>query len=157
MKALTFAAALLLAGHVRAAELPNRVLTPGAARLGLTVEQICVTKWSRDLRHVTAAMKAETFRRYGYSGNDDRRCIPDERGRRCEIDHLVPRELGGADILSNLWPEPYGGRWNATIKDRLENRLHKLVCSGELDLEKAQRAIAEDWIAAYRRYVQEGR
>ena len=37
------------------------------------------------------------------------------------------------------------------MKDRLENRLHRLVCAGALDLEEAQDEIAADWIASYRR------
>jgi hypothetical protein len=43
--------------------------------------------------------------------------------------------------------------WNARVKDRLENRLHHLVVVGQVDLKTAQRDIAEDWIAAYKKYV----
>jgi hypothetical protein len=50
-------------------------------------------------------------------------------------------------------PEPYDIEWNARVKDRLENHLHAMVCSGETDLRAAQKAIASNWIAAYRRYV----
>jgi len=39
------------------------------------------------------------------------------------------------------------------VKDKLENRLHKLVCVGAIDLQTAQRAIATNWIEAYRKYV----
>ena len=39
------------------------------------------------------------------------------------------------------------------MKDKLENKLHKLVCDGAIDLKVAQRAIATDWIEAYRKYV----
>jgi hypothetical protein len=35
----------------------------------------------------------------------------------------------------------------------LEDRLHALVISGKLDLETAQREIATDWIAAYKKYI----
>jgi hypothetical protein len=38
------------------------------------------------------------------------------------------------------------------MKDRLENRLHQMVCAGQLDLTTAQQAIASDWVAAYKRY-----
>jgi hypothetical protein len=76
--------------------------------------------------------------------------VPDKQGRRCEIDHLISRELGGADDVRNLWPEAYGtSPRNAVRKDRLENALHKEVCAGGLTLEAAQKAIATDWIAAY--------
>ena len=68
------------------------------------------------------------------------------------MDHLISLELGGSNRLNNLWPEPYDITWNAHVKDRLENRLHELVCTGQLDLMTAQRAIATDWISAYKRY-----
>jgi len=42
--------------------------------------------------------------------------------------------------------------WNAHVKDRLENELHRLVCAGQLPLDTAQRDIATDWIAAYQAY-----
>src|ERR1700736_4831532 len=42
--------------------------------------------------------------------------------------------------------------WNAQVKDRLENRLHELVCSGQIDLKTAQQDIAADWIGAYKIY-----
>jgi hypothetical protein len=35
----------------------------------------------------------------------------------------------------------------------LEDRLHALIVNGKLDLETAQREIATDWIAAYKKYV----
>src|SRR5579871_5141501 len=76
--------------------LPDASITPGLARAGLTVEQICTIQWGKDERHVTESMKRQVFQEYGLSGNDDAACVPDEHGRHCEIDHLVSRELGGA-------------------------------------------------------------
>jgi hypothetical protein len=35
---------------------------------------------------------------------------------------------------------------------RLENRLHKEVCSGALTLEEAQQGIAKDWRGLYQKY-----
>ena len=43
--------------------------------------------------------------------------------------------------------------WNAQVKYRLEGKLHELVCSGQLDLKRAQQAIASNWIEAYKFYV----
>lgn len=34
-----------------------------------------------------------------------------------------------------------------------ENKLKHLVCSGRMSLADAQRAIANDWISAYKRFV----
>lgn len=81
---------------------------------------------------------------------------PGKKGICCEVDHLIPLELGGSNRETNLWPELYDIEWNAHVKDRIESRLHKLVCSGAVDLETAQKAIAADWIAAYRKYEAEG-
>ena len=103
----------------QAADVPDLHLTPGAVRAGLSKTKICSIKWGLDARHVTPAMKREVFARYGYSGNDDPQCVPAGK-RRCEIDHLISRELGGADEVINLWPQAYGtSPWNAVLKDKL--------------------------------------
>ena len=41
---------------------------------------------------------------------------------------------------------------SASVKDQLENHLHALVCSGQLGLSTAQRAIAGDWFTAASTY-----
>ncbi|MFC3532883.1 HNH endonuclease [Vogesella facilis] len=153
MRALFLAAQLLLLSlPARAGDIPDLALTPGTVRSGLTREQICSIKWGRDERHVTAAMKREIFLRYGYSGNDDPQCVPAGK-RRCEVDHLVSRELGGADEIDNLWPQAYGtSPWNAVLKDKLENRLHKEMCAGSITLEAARQMLVNDWREAYRQY-----
>jgi hypothetical protein len=74
--------------------------------------------------------------------------------REYEIDHLISLELGGSNDIKNLWPESCRTEpWNARAKDKLENRLHELVCTGQILVEDAQRAIAQDWIAAYQHFV----
>ena len=68
----------------------------------------------------------------------------------CELDHLVPLELGGADGMGNIWPECGP---NATVlenryfkvKDRVENYLADEVRAGRVPLATAQRGIATDW------------
>jgi hypothetical protein len=56
-----------------------------------------------------------------------------------EIDYLVTPQLGGAADIRNLWPQPsLNTVWNARVKDALEDRLHDLVCSGQLGLATAQ-------------------
>lgn len=118
-------------------------VTPGLTR-PLSRAAVCATKWGRDRRHVTEAMKRRVFAAYG---------IPLSQRSRFEVDHLIPRELGGADDERNLWPQPYTGALNAHMKDRLENALHRQVCAGTLTLEHAQQAIRIDWVAAFGRYV----
>jgi len=51
----------------------------------------------------------------------------------CELDHLVSLELGGADDLSNIWPEcsPGYAGWSGAgfrDKDKFENYFHRMVC-----------------------------
>ena len=99
MKRIVTAIGLCIAvGSAWTGDIPDLKKTPGAIRAGLTTEKICSTKWGKDERHVTASMKQEVFTRYGYSGNDDQKCVPSGK-RRCEIDHLISRELGGADEI----------------------------------------------------------
>lgn len=143
----------VVSAQARDLTLPDPSLTPGVTRPGLSKAVICTTKWGKDARHVTAAMKADVFAAYGLSGNDDPACVADKNGRHCEIDHLISRELGGADDVRNLWPEPYGTvPWNAGRKDRVENRLHKEVCAGNISLAEARKAIRTDWRIPYKRY-----
>lgn len=124
--------------------LPNLDLTPGVIR-GLTSATVCTTRWGLDRRHVTEAMKREVARHYGIRRSS---VVAAGKGRCCEWDHLIPRELGGADAVANLWPQQWA---DAHKKDRLENWLHREVCAGRLTLEAAQREIVENWPAAFAR------
>ena len=146
---------LLLVGLAWADDIPNLQITPGAVRAGLSKTKICSIKWGKDERHVTAAMKRQVFAAYGYSGYDDLRCVPAGK-RTCEIDHLISRELGGADEVSNLWPQAYGtSPWNAVLKDKLENRLHKELCAGNITLKSARDILVTDWREGYKKYYGE--
>jgi 5-methylcytosine-specific restriction endonuclease McrA len=154
---------LLLASPAAAAEascpvnltLQNDELTPGATRK-LSKKTICSTRWGIDKRYVTQRMKQGVYESYGLSGPKDKCCVPDKHGRRCEIDHLVPRSLGGADEVENLWPQPYGSQpWNATRKDRLEVRVSKEYCKGNISLEVARGMMTGDYRIAYRHYFGE--
>src|SRR5437879_45129 len=74
---------------------PDLTLTPGAVR-PLSKATICKIKWGKDARHVTDTMKKQVFAAYG---------IPWAQHTMYEVDHLIARELGGADDTKNLWPE----------------------------------------------------
>ena len=136
--------------------LPDFATTPGAINPDVTQanigDTICVRGWTRLVRppfEYTEAIKRQLVRNSGYL---------DHRLSHYELDHLVPLELGGAPSdVRNLWIElrdaPDG--WGADRKDELEGSLNHLVCDGQLTLAAAQREIAVNWIAAYRRYVLE--
>jgi hypothetical protein len=120
------------------------------AVVGLSVASLCQPGYAKGARDVPAPLKRAVFVRYGMEGNRIAYCAGSGG---CVIDHLVSLELGGANDIRNLWPEPYDGPWNARDKDRLEDRLHRMVCRRSLPLAVAQTMIARDWIDAYRRWV----
>jgi 5-methylcytosine-specific restriction endonuclease McrA len=59
-----------------------------------------------------------------------------KRVRRLEIDHLIPRSIGGADDEQNLWPQCYEQvkpdksqqENGAHKKDQLETYIHAQLC-----------------------------
>jgi len=142
--------ALLLAAVISGAPVPNTMpnpaITPGVAvSPEMPLQQLCTTKWGKDHRAVTEGMKMSVYHAYGFTGPKDPRCTPDAHGKTCEIDHLWSRENGGADDVRNLWPEPYGGPWNAHDKDRLENALHADICVKHSITPLQARAALSDW------------
>ena len=134
--------------------LPNPHLTPGVDDQRVTQANIhrtiCVPGYSKSVRppeSYTEPLKRELIAEYG---NSDRRL------RDYELDHLRSIELGGSPTdPRNLWPQPHHviGGWGSYAKDRLENRLHRLVCRGKVSLSQARVAISMDWIAAYKQYI----
>jgi hypothetical protein len=124
--------------------LPDANMTPGDT-FDVTAQDICALGYARKVRDVPLEMKREVYHEYGIKSHG-----PGDY----EIDHLIPLELGGSNSIKNLWPESHRtSPWNAQVKDRLEDKLHELVCGGQLDLKTAQRAIASNWIEAYKKYV----
>lgn len=134
--------------------LPNSARTPGA--LNPSVNQadinrtICVPGWTTTVRppsSITTQLKVQQLASgYAYKG--------DTATGDYEEDHLISLELGGApSATTNLWPEPYSSLGGARVKDRVENRLHTLVCDHSITLATAQHAIASNWWTAYQTYV----
>ena len=130
------------ATHVGDPILPDPQLTPGAV-LTTDPSVVCHPGYSATVRHTSGKLKHDVYVAYGM----------DRRNGHYEIDHLIPLSIGGADVGANLWPQSYDGApWNAHVKDRLELRLLRLVCHGEVPMIKAQHDIARNWIAAYQKY-----
>jgi len=134
----------LLPAVALAAPLPDPKLTPGEA-LPVSLQELATPGRTHRERNVSAKINRQVLAEYG---------IAHAKKGKYQFDHLIPLELGGANTLKNIWPEPTTGEWNAHRKDQLENRLHRLVISGSLDLQTAQRAIAFNWIAAFKTYVE---
>ena len=151
--AVALAALLLLAGiavmlprgsAMRGGDaIPNVTLTPGAT-IPIGLEDVCTAPPSNNDPAVPDDLKRQVLKEYG---------LNDRSATAYEIDYLVTPQLGGATNIRNLWPQPsLHTVWNARVKDALEDRLHKMVCNGQLDLTTAQREISQDWVAAYKKY-----
>ena len=122
--------------------LPIALLTPGAS-WNVTVAELC-KPGAREHREVPAAVRLQVLRGYGMEG---------VASGEYQLDYLITPELGGAPDAQNLWPQRYASRvWNAHVKDQLERLLPQMVCQGKLSLRTAQRDIASDWVAAYKKY-----
>ena len=121
--------------------LPDRGCTPGARYQHATTARVCRPGYAGSVRKVSDRSKDAVYAEYGLSRHFN--------GRNGEVDHLVSLELGGSNVRANLFPEAASPRPGSHDKDRLENRLHDEVCSGQMSLRRAQREIATDWVAAY--------
>jgi len=138
--------------HVKAVDaasgkvLPDPACTPGAVDPGVTqsnlAQTICRSGYSASVRAPateTDKAKQGSLRQYG-----------EQSTKTTEYDHLISLELGGTNATSNLWPEPNAGTATGTTnpKDSVENQLHSALCSGQITLVDAQKAIAADWTTA---------
>jgi hypothetical protein len=106
----------------------------------VTATTVCRPGYARSVRHVSSRTKNDVYAAYGMTRHFD--------GHDGELDHLVSLELGGSNSRANLFPEAAAPAPGAHQKDRLENRLHDEVCSGQITLRAAERTIAGDWVAA---------
>ena len=139
--------ATVSAASIEEGALPIRALTPGATAR-VTADQLCA---GRGPGHepIAPEVRQAVLRDYGMEGLAE---------AEYELDYLITPELGGSSDRRNLWPERYQSRvWNALVKDELERLLPTLVCRGAIDLATAQRDIASNWIAAYKKYFRTDR
>lgn len=127
--------------HAGPGPTPDPACTPGAIDPAVTQQNIastiCRSGYTATVRPSTSqtdAAKAKMYKAYAIPAHDT-----------SELDHLVSLELGGSNDIKNLWPE-VGTLPNP--KDKVENDLHRAVCSGKVTLAAAQQAIATDWLTA---------
>lgn len=127
--------------HAGPGPTPDPACTPGAIDPAVTQQNIastiCRSGYTATVRPSTSqtdAAKAKMYKAYAIPAHDT-----------SELDHLVSLELGGSNDIKNLWPE-VGSLPNP--KDKVENDLHRAVCSGKVTLAAAQQAIATDWLTA---------
>jgi hypothetical protein len=122
---------------------PDRRCSPGAYYSKLTEAVICASGFrTGPIRYVPQSEKFAVETEYGMA--------PSHYGTTLEIDHIISLELGGSNNIANLYPESANAHPGYHVKDKLENRLHKMVCAGQIALRAAQRRIATDWEALYK-------
>ena len=116
---------------------PDRRCSPGAYYSKLTKAVICSSTFrTSTIRNVPDSEKHQVEIEYGLA--------PKGYGSTLEIDHIVSLELGGSNDIANLYPEKAtlpAGAPGFHVKDKLENKLHDLVCDGAMTLR--QRAAAD--------------
>ncbi len=119
--------------------LPDSTCTPGKAWTTDT-DTIChggSTSLIRPPVDYTDKLKVAQITEYDYGDVD-----PSDY----EEDHLISLELGGnPDDPANLWPEAHAGKNGSKQKDKVENWLHKQICSGAMTPKDAQEGISTNW------------
>ncbi|RKR29849.1 hypothetical protein [Arthrobacter oryzae] len=127
-------------------DLPDAACTPGAVDPAVTegnlASTICKSGYTTTVRAPasdTNKEKALSLTQYGQT-----------RVSSTEYDHLISLQLGGTNAVSNLWPEPNRANAPGTTnpKDAVETKLNKAVCSHQVTLAAAQKAIAANWVTA---------
>lgn len=139
----------------QSAPLPDHKVTPGVADPDAVAD---VSKKPHMVHGVERNICADDFRTapirstiVNFAGLKKKACV--EYGiAKCdgsyEGDHLISLENGGCkDCLANLWPQPVDAAdvVGFHTKDVVENRTHKLICSGKITLQQGQQGLAVDW------------
>ena len=123
---------------------PDTRCSPGAYYSRLTKAVICAAGFRTSaIRNVPETEKFAVEQEYGLPAG--------HYGTALEIDHIVPLELGGSNDIANLFPEKVNAHPGYRAKDRLEDRLHAVVCAGGMTLRAAQHGIATNWQVLYRK------
>lgn len=143
-----FVAGLLLCiASLAAHSVPTNVLNADVTSATQN-QTICVSGYTKTVRPSTSfthAIKKRLLLTNGLDYEIDK--------ANYELDHIIPLALGGHPRNpQNLVLQAWEGEVGAKRKDRLEAKLHCLVCNGRLDLEIAQEAIWTDWMSAHINY-----
>ena len=119
---------------------PDRRCSPGAYYAKMTKAVLCSPSFrTGSVRDVPQSVKFDVEREYGMT--------PRPYGSTLEIDHIVSLEIGGSNDIANLFPEQVRPSPGYRVNDKLENKLHDLVCDGAMTLRAAQRGIVTSWQA----------
>lgn len=129
--------------------MPDPGCTPGGVDPSVTAETLRDPDWRTGCVRNCQTSEAEKHVAYRWYNIRKPRANSGDN-QVCELDHLVPLELGGADGMGNIWPECGPNRAALDqryfkMKDHVENYLADMVKAGRIPLGDAQRGIAADW------------
>lgn len=128
---------------------PDARCTPGGVNPSVTPDVLRDPSWrTRTVRNCATSEARKHVAYHWYQIEKPR--LNSNQNQVCELDHLVPLELGGADGLGNIWPQcgPDAVTLNQRYfkkKDHVENYLAEEVRVGRMPLDLAQKRIALDW------------
>lgn len=122
--------------------LPHGLQTPGSLTYPAPkISEMCSREFRKKIPEISQELKQKVFEAYGIDPN---------KSSLYHIDHLITPEVGGGNDIKNLWPQSLTSRpWNAHMKDRLENHLHREICQGRMSPNHAQTLLTLDWIDSY--------
>ena len=128
--------------HARAD--PDRRCSPGAYYSRLTKSVICSPTFrTSNYRNVPVSEKHADEQEYGLA--------PRPYGSTLEIDHIVSLELGGSNSVANLFPKRRRQARATTSRTGSRTNCTTSSCSGQIGLRSAQRQIAANWQALYKK------
>jgi len=144
-------AVALAAGSAHAGDArPDPTLTPGVVATS-DPAVICALEPPRPSRSEWLALKRAAMRAYG---------IPWSQRGAYQLDHLVPRALGGADTLANLWPQPWP---EARRKDAFDIEVRLGLCVTQMQtstsrswIDKTGRIVDQEAIRRAQRWFADG-
>lgn len=116
---------------------------PNSAIRTTNLKSICTTL-TGTIRNVPHSMKDKIFIRDNGDLN--------HRGY-YEVDHRIALSSGGSNDISNLTLQSYGGKCNAHDKDKLEVRLHALICNQKIQVSDAQDYLYNHWQDGYKQFI----
>jgi hypothetical protein len=130
----------LLGGGV---SLPNATLTPGAVTT-TDANVACGLPEHGNNGAVPGAEQKALYDEYGYTAISQQ--------HKYVLDYLVPLDLGGAAVETNIWPAALRGT-GFFEKVQTDHILRDLVCRRLISLTQAQHALERDWYSAWLTYV----
>jgi ABC-type transport system substrate-binding protein len=123
--------------------LPNPKLTPGAVTTTST-NIVCNMPPHSTVPGLSSSVQTDAYTEYGDTSQSAQ--------RKHILDWLVPYNLGGTDVLANIWPAAIRGI-GFYEKIDTDTILRQMVCRRELTLTQAQQALEKNWYSAWLRYV----